>query len=517
VAGAKNLGQNPPTTFGSKALLNGVDTSSYNGLWITDGTTAGTVEIAGLGNASLNGGASFNLDPQNITTFGSKAVFAGKDAASGLSSLWVTDGTLAGTFEIGGSKNAGIADANTTSGFQPTNFVSSGGNVVFEAANASNNQTLWVTDGTLAGTFEIGGHNNAGVAGSPSYGLYSGDLIAAGDHAFFHASDSSSNYNLWVTDGTAAGTHELVNVAGAAASGLNSGQGVVATVGALSPTDNFLGHGMSDLLIQNSAGAVVAGEVSNGALAYTTLAGLGAEWKFVGNGDFLGDGVSSVLIENSSGAVTVGELKNGAESFTQVASLGSEWKFREAGDFLGHGHAQFLIENAAGAVVVGDAAGGSAQYYNVGGLGSEWQFEGAGDFLGEGHSQFLVENGNGAVVIGDVKNDQAVYTEIGSLGSEWKFVGTGDYLGKGHDQFLIENTNGAVVVGDVQNGQAVYSHVAGLGSEWSFIGHGDYAGNGVASFLIENTTGAVALGVAANGQTNFTQVGALGSEWTSHA
>ncbi|MFI4936381.1 MAG: hypothetical protein ACHP7N_17360 [Caulobacterales bacterium] len=85
---------------------------------------------------------------------------------------------------------------------------------------------------------------------------------------------------------------------------------------------------------------------------------------------------SDVLIENTNGAIVVGEVANGQASYTQIAALGPEWTFVGAGDYLGEGHDQFLVENAGGAVVVGDWLNGQIHYTQVSGLGSEWAFHG---------------------------------------------------------------------------------------------------------------------------------------------
>jgi hypothetical protein len=285
------------------------------------------------------------------------------------------------------------------------------------------------------------------------------------------------------------------------------------------PGDDFNGHQVSDLLIRNTAGAVVVGEAaSGGPAAYAQVGALGPEWKFVGTGDFLGDRRSDFLIENTSGSVVVGEVDplSGHATYTQVGALGPEWKFVGAGNFLGDGLSDFLIQNTAGAVTVGEVVSGHAQYTQVGALGPEWKFVGAGDFLGDGKADFLIGNTAGAVVVGEVVNGHAQYTAVGALGSEWKFVETGDFLGDGKSDFLIRNSAGAVVVGEVTNGHAAYTQVGGLGAEWSFVGAGDYAGTGVDSFLIENTRGAIFTGTVVGGHAQYAQVGALGPEWTFH-
>jgi len=524
--------------LGSEVLFDGADTEDTSGsLWETNGTPSGTIEIGGLGNAQISGSPNGNkvdlpigIFPQDLTTFNGKVLFAGTDSTT-LSNggyahtegLWITDGTAAGTSEIGGLGNAGISGINApTNGgifwagsIEYPDFTVYNNIALFVGLDSSNHVGLWRTDGTTGGTYEIGGLGNAQIAGgltldnsiSPDFTVYDGVVV-------FNGTDSSGHYGLWVTNGTAAGTHELTTPSfGAPYAPLGPGF----TPYGETVADDFKVDSKSDLLLENTSGAVYVGEVSNGTTTYTGVAGLGPEWSFKGTGDFLGDGNTDFLIENTSGAVYVGEVSNGTTTYTGVAGLGSEWKFVGTGDFLGNGRDQFLIENSAGAVDVGNVVSGKAQYTQVAALGPEWSFKESGNFLGNGKTDFLIENTSGAVDVGEVSGGTTSYTQIGALGSEWKFVGSADFLGGAQDQFLIENTSGAVYVANVVNGQAQYTRVAALGPEWSFIGAGDYLGTGTAGFMIENTAGAVVLGTIANGQASYTQVGGLGSEWTSHS
>jgi ELWxxDGT repeat protein len=70
-------------------------------------------------------------------------------------------------------------------------------------AGTSFNTNLWVTDGTAAGTSELS------VAGAASSGLDPAGLTLHGNEVQFTGVASSVNSGLWVTDGTAAGTSEL--------------------------------------------------------------------------------------------------------------------------------------------------------------------------------------------------------------------------------------------------------------------------------------------------------------------
>jgi ELWxxDGT repeat protein len=494
---------------GGRLLFVASANGSTEEIWSTDGTTAGTVEL------TAPGVAPDTVDGDGILTFGNRAYFSDGTA------LFATDGTVAGTTtaisnvsvfvenhlaEINGRfvmlgrfnnvPELAVSDGTTqgttviaTGGL--LGFTHAGGKLYFEFFPGDGPVgQLWISDGTVAGT-----HQFDNLVGEPIAAI-GGDLL------FFDA-----NATPWITDGTAAGTHQVANFMASNFFPLAS---------QVSARDEFFGDGRSDLLIENTAGSVVVGEVAGGQAGLSLVGGLGPEWSFKGAGDFLGDGKAGFLVENTAGSVVVGEVVNGQAALTLVSGLGPEWTFVGAGDFLGDHKDGFLIENTAGSVVVGEVANGQAGYTSVGGLGPEWKFVGAGDFLGDGKSDFLIENSAGSVVVGEVVNGQAALTLVLGLGPEWKFVGTGDFLGDGKRDFLIENSSGAVVVGEVAGGHANLTQIAGLGSEWKFVGSGDYFGEGHDQFLIENSSGAVVVGDWVNSQVHFTQVSALGSEWTFH-
>ena len=86
----------------SFAVFSGADSNNLDSLWVTDGTAAGTVPlaVAGAGGGGLfyniYGGAAIAPD---FAPFGNMVLFMGVDAA-GVVGLWRSDGTAAGTYEI---------------------------------------------------------------------------------------------------------------------------------------------------------------------------------------------------------------------------------------------------------------------------------------------------------------------------------------------------------------------------------------------------------------------------------
>jgi ELWxxDGT repeat protein len=197
------------TVFNNQALfaqaLN-YDNNRLSGLWVTDGTAGGTHEITGIVGASPSG-----ITPAALTVFAGGVIFSGIDAEQ-KRGIWITDGTSSGTHEI-----TGVAGA-PPGGLAPSNFVSFKDKVLFAAQDANNQIGLWVTDGTAAGTHELvdiigAWTSSTGPRGIIGGGLNPFHLLALDDKVLFNGTDSDGNIGLWVTDGTAAGTHEVTGIA----------------------------------------------------------------------------------------------------------------------------------------------------------------------------------------------------------------------------------------------------------------------------------------------------------------
>jgi hypothetical protein len=121
---------------------------------------------------------------------------------------WVSDGTSAGTFPVGGARNAGVVGAGAI-GVAPTSITPLGGGVLFNGANSKFRGGVWFSNGTATGTYEIGGTNSSGLVGVPKGGLFATNITVFGDKALFINQNVNDINGLWVTDGTASGTFEL--------------------------------------------------------------------------------------------------------------------------------------------------------------------------------------------------------------------------------------------------------------------------------------------------------------------
>jgi ELWxxDGT repeat protein len=149
------------TPFGASLLFN-----ATGELWISDGTEAGTSLLK-------------DLPPQNLTPFGGQAFFGGGDK------LWKSDGTEAGTLPVRDFPPTALSPTQLT----PV------GNLLFYAGEGPNGSELWRTDGTAAGTVQV-----ADIAPGPASSSPDG-LTRVGSRLFFSADDGSSGRELWVSDG----------------------------------------------------------------------------------------------------------------------------------------------------------------------------------------------------------------------------------------------------------------------------------------------------------------------------
>ncbi len=230
-ANGLNWGLGTVTGLGNgKFIFTAYTEETGHELWITDGTSAGTQLLkdinAGHAHAFLNHDdqelLASNVDdygPDFVAIGNGRAIFQAYTEETGLE-VWVTDGTTAGT-QLLKDVNEGHAHswANQFTAL-------SSGKVVFEAYTEETGFELWVTDGTTAGTQLLKDIYGAHGSSSPSA------ITATADgKALFWATTAANGKELWITDGTTAGTQLLKDI--------NPGHGH----GNIVPTDDFTAIG----------------------------------------------------------------------------------------------------------------------------------------------------------------------------------------------------------------------------------------------------------------------------------
>ena len=177
-----------------RALFAGNDGAAGIELWVTDGTAAGTSLLV-----DIRAGAN-SSSPANFAALGDGRVLFSANNGSGIE-LWITDGTAVGTGRVMDIRPG-------SQGSSPRDFTALGdGRMVFGANNGTSGTELWVTDGTTAGTSLVEDIRAGGSGSGPS------ELTALGDgRVVFVANDGTNGDELWVTDGTAAGTGLVLDV-----------------------------------------------------------------------------------------------------------------------------------------------------------------------------------------------------------------------------------------------------------------------------------------------------------------
>lgn len=183
----------------TRLLLLADDGTNGAELWVTDGTGAGTTLFK-----DLNAGAAGSFASAWVA-LGPRAVFTAETAAEG-SELWVSDGTAAGTTLLA-DLNAGAASATPLHlGSLLVGGKADAGRAMFLLDDGKSGREIWVTDGTKAGTALLKDINPTGNSTPTPWAAVNGVAV-------FGANDGSSGQELWVSDGTGAGTSLLLDAA----------------------------------------------------------------------------------------------------------------------------------------------------------------------------------------------------------------------------------------------------------------------------------------------------------------
>jgi ELWxxDGT repeat protein/cysteine-rich repeat protein len=185
----------PTAVVDGELFFQAFDAATGIELWKTDGTAAGTVMVKDIRPASAPS------NPSSLGAFNDRLLFSACTDAG--CEPWISDGTAGGTVML---KDL----VSQSGGSGADNLTAIGGELYFTAADVGNNHELWTSDGTPAGTAMVADI----VAGDdPSYPAF---LTDVGGNAFFRAcgifSGSPADCELWMSDGTAAGTVQVADV-----------------------------------------------------------------------------------------------------------------------------------------------------------------------------------------------------------------------------------------------------------------------------------------------------------------
>ena len=193
------------TVVGNQLFFHANDSIHGEELWVTDGTPGGTNMVTDI----LPGPGS--SDPGQLTAFNGKLYFQANDSLRG-AELWVSDGTQAGTALVkdiwagpGSSQPQGYATGPGSYYYETFNVIN--GKMYFEAADTMHGYELWVSDGTTGGTQLVDDIFPGPTQSNPFF------MTQLGSNFIFDAvSDTMNGTELWISDGTQAGTSMLKNI-----------------------------------------------------------------------------------------------------------------------------------------------------------------------------------------------------------------------------------------------------------------------------------------------------------------
>jgi ELWxxDGT repeat protein len=141
-------------------------------------------------------------NPAEILSYNGQLIFQADSEDTGVE-LWISDGTEAGTRLL--------KDINTDEDFfngnsNPDQFIQFEGRVFFAAQTAAEGRELWVSNGTEAGTQLFKDIHDGEGSSNPQ------DFVVFQDQLWFTATTEGEGAELWVSDGTAAGTELFLDI-----------------------------------------------------------------------------------------------------------------------------------------------------------------------------------------------------------------------------------------------------------------------------------------------------------------
>jgi ELWxxDGT repeat protein len=200
----KNISQNNKSievkkihydSFHKRLMFYAYDQSNSNySLWISNGTEAGTIEIEDVKGVPSSG---YGYE-EYFVTLNNKTIFNGSSSVNGVE-LWSTTNSLHEVMLL--------RDLSYSNSGNPSKFINVNGELFFNARKFENGTQLLKSNGTLEGTTNIVDINNKNV----SIGV-SSEMKSINETLFYSAHDGIHGFELWKSDGTKNGTKMVKDI-----------------------------------------------------------------------------------------------------------------------------------------------------------------------------------------------------------------------------------------------------------------------------------------------------------------
>jgi ELWxxDGT repeat protein len=258
----------------------------------------------------------------NLVNLGGKLFFSASDSVLGYNALWTSDGTVAGTHPF-------VVCSGNVAVYNPTGSAQAlvGNKLFFDGYDPANNQyDLWVSDGTSAGTHPV----QPGTTTSQLTGGNLAQFTNVSGTLFFQSYDSGTHsYTLWKSNGTAAGTGLVAE--------LTASQPMYFTaVGSLLYFEMYdSAHGLNALWLSTGNIAILLADIGTTANTFTSLTSFGNKLWFQVYDPGDAPNTNWALWSSDSYAASSGPFKfNGGTTAvqvganTQMTALGSNLYFQ---------------------------------------------------------------------------------------------------------------------------------------------------------------------------------------------
>ncbi|XZE56277.1 ELWxxDGT repeat protein [Planctomycetaceae bacterium SH139] len=436
------------------ALGSGSDGTPFNAddtpqFWSSDGTTAGTVLLKDFGTVPFG-----YITPSEIVRSGN-LIFGSVSTDEFGSELWKSDGTAAGTLLVK-NINPNTDTPDNELGSYPSNLTDVNGTLYFSASDGSTGFELWKSDGTEAGTMLVKDIKPASTGGN--YGSYPYYMTGFNGEVYFTANDGTVGEELWKSDGTSAGT-VLVSDINQSAAGANA----------------------------NIDGLAVA----NGSLFFSASDGTGNEPWVINAGIPLTD----LTMRHPNGTIYVSRSTGSSftnEKWTTWADVA--WNDVQSGDFTGDNRADLLARHPNGSVYVARSSGNSfntekwSTWADV-----AWTDVLAGDFNGDGVDDVVTRHPDGRIYVA-IADGNAFSTSKWSTWADvaWVDVKVGDFDGDGLDDLTMRHPNGSIYVARSTGSGFVNEKWLSSGTvAWNDVQAADFTGDGRTDLALRHPNGTV--------------------------
>ena len=192
--------------FNGKLYFGAQNGSVGEELWVSDGTTEGTMLVADIYQAT-----NYFYDgsfPSNFTEFNNKLYFVANDSRYS-QGIWLTDGTTEGTTL---ATDISAALGGNYSYADPRSLSKLNGKLYFSARDSDGDRELWVSDGTEEGTKLVADINPSSYGSAPDGGDFRSSFTEFNNKLYFTADDEVNGRELWASDGTEEGTKLVADI-----------------------------------------------------------------------------------------------------------------------------------------------------------------------------------------------------------------------------------------------------------------------------------------------------------------